>query len=100
MKKEIKPYAFNSPQVKNFAFYMVLVVVVVLCVWVYFQVKNESIKCMADPINYGLNKIKSFNNAPLTCGCDYLTDYDITSTNNSSLELLEGGINITWEKKS
>jgi hypothetical protein len=65
-KKETK-----GLDVKTFLFYMMIVVVIVLSIWVYFKISDESFKCLSSPVSYGISKMNSSNGMPITCTCTF-----------------------------
>ena len=56
-------------QIKNYLFYLMIFVVIVLCMYVIYKIKTESIKCMASPLTYGVSKLRSSNGEDITCSC-------------------------------
>ena len=100
--KQTKSLPLSSAEVKNFAFYIMLFVIICLCVYIYLKVSDGSVKCMAAPIPYGISNLKSGNGLPITCECSYpgSMDYFLFTKDNGTIirfNDLNGGVK-PWEQ--
>lgn len=69
-KYNVRPvYSWSTPQVKDMAFYLLIIVIVLLCVYIYWKVSDGSVKCMASPIQYGIGNLVVDYNQSVTCSC-------------------------------
>ena len=64
-----KQNILQSKIFKDFLFYAMIVVIIILAVYLIIHVRNDSIKCMASPLTYGVSKISSTGNMPIECYC-------------------------------
>ena len=79
----------NQSNLKDYIYYLIIVVIVILCFYLLYYVKNNSMKCMASPLTYGVSQLGSANGEPITCQCSYagslnimyVTKDNITTTN-------------------
>ena len=44
-------------------------IIVILCVYIFFFIKTESLKCITNPLVYGVNKMTTSNGDEVTCSC-------------------------------
>ena len=67
--KQQEPISWNSYQVRTWAFWFMIIMVVILSFYVIWKVNDGSIKCMANSWSYALNTISTTDNKPATCSC-------------------------------
>ena len=75
---------------KTFAFWIMIVVIILLSIYVYFFTKTEGFQCMADSGKYFINNIDKSTDGKTTCSC-----YVISNESVFRFTLNEKGITIT-----
>ena len=61
----------QQSKTKDYIFYLIIVVIIILCFYLIYYVKNNSIKCMANPLVYGVKHLSSSNGNDITCQCSF-----------------------------
>lgn len=75
----------DKEQIKNISFYIMLVVVICICVYLIFYIRQETYKCIANPLVYSINRLSTQDNE-VTCQCStpgssiilYATKYNVS----------------------
>ena len=100
MAKKPTPLSIFSPQVRNIISYLLLIIIFILCAYIYLKVHDGSMSCMANPISYGINNMKTPNDAPVTCSCSYPGSQSVLvyDKDNFSVISLQGGGTNLWVK--
>lgn len=92
-------YSLDSMQMKDYAFYIMIMIIVLLCGFVAYKVYDGSVSCIASPIQYGIKNMKATGDAPITCTCSALgVKEQLVYTADNITKSNMGGINIQWEK--
>lgn len=56
---------------KDFLFYLMIFVIVVLGVYLIWFTRTESYACMNSPLTYGVSKMTSTEDRPISCSCSF-----------------------------
>lgn len=67
-KKQEESFWYSS-QTKTWAFWFMIIMVVVLSFYLIYAVNKGSLKCMANPWSYAISLITPADNKPATCSC-------------------------------
>lgn len=73
--------------IKNLAFWIMILVVIGLSIYLIVYVKSESSKCMSSPLTYGVSKYKS-SEGEFTCTCKTPTSKDYLYVTGDNLTLM------------
>jgi hypothetical protein len=76
-KKEMTMKKQNNYSTKDIAFYMMLAIVVAMCFYVVIKVKDGSVKCMANPLQYGVKNLGTSDKSEITCMCSSPTSKQV-----------------------
>lgn len=68
-KEEPQESSWNSYQVRTWAFWFMIIMVVILSFYLIWKTNDGSLKCLASPIPFGISQISSSNGQPITCTC-------------------------------
>jgi len=93
--------SWNSPMIKNLAFWIMILVVISLCMYLIVQVRNESMRCIAAPLVYGVGHLSSNTNSQITCSCSIPGTDQILYVTKSNMTVIRTGlipVNNLWNQ--
>jgi hypothetical protein len=77
---------------KDIAFWVMIIVVIILCIYLMYWVRTESNKCLANPIQYG---VRTYSDG-FSCSCSSLGSKQILTVtkDNMTIQNIDNNFNI------
>ena len=72
---------------KDVAFWLMICVVISLCIHLIMMTKTEAFNCLNSPLTYGVSKLTSTYNNPITCSCSDGTGASLMFDKNKTWSL-------------
>lgn len=72
-----------SSKIKNIAFWIMVSIVILLCVYLFIYIRSESYDCMMSPLVYGISKVET-TVGEFICSC--------SSPNTEPIRISKDGI--------
>lgn len=57
--------------IRGIIFYFTIALIIVLCFYVIYKIRNEEFKCIISPLTYGVSHLASSNGQEVTCQCSF-----------------------------
>lgn len=81
---------------KDIAFWCMIAVVIALSFYVFIYIRSESYSCMTSPLTYGVSKLTSTDDKPISCSCSFpgtqyvlrFDKYNMTMSNTIDISYL------------
>lgn len=64
----------REDKIKNIAFWIMLILVILLGIYAAYWIRTESFECVSNPYVYSIQKLEESNNANVSCICTVQND--------------------------
>lgn len=59
-------------KINDILYYLFILIIIALCIYLFFYIRSESYECMNSPMTYGIKHLSSSSNNEITCTCGSL----------------------------